>query len=101
MLALLAAQLLIASHFDEASVGASEALAIARELGTPNLIPMPLGVLGLIAALRGREAEVRERVAEVKDLAGSHRLSMPATEAVSARATLDLSQGNWKRRSTA
>src|SRR6059058_4047487 len=97
VLALRAAQLYIANQFEEASVGASEALAIARELGTPNLIPMPLGVLALIAALRGRETEVRERVAEVKDIAGSHGLAMPATEGVWAQATLDLGQGNWEQ----
>src|SRR4051794_48446 len=97
VLGLRAAQLYIANHFDEASVGASEALAIARELGTPNLIPMPSGVLALIAAVRGREAEVRERVAEVKDIAGSHGLAMPATEGVWAQATLDLALGDWQR----
>jgi len=97
VLAVRAAQLYIANHFEEASVEASEALAIARELGTPNLIPMPLGVLALIAALRGREAEVRERVTEVKDIAGSHGLAMPATEGVWAQATLELSQGNWEK----
>jgi DNA-binding NarL/FixJ family response regulator len=95
MLAIRAAQLHIANRFEEASVGASEALALARELGTPNLIPMPLGVLALIAAVKGREAEVRERVAEVKDIAGSNGLAMPATEAVWAQATLDLGNGKW------
>jgi DNA-binding CsgD family transcriptional regulator len=95
-LGLRAALLLIANRFDEAVVGASEALAIARELGAPNLIPLPVGVLAVVAATRGRDAEVRERIEEVSHIAGPHGLAMPATEAVWAHALLDLGHGRWE-----
>jgi DNA-binding CsgD family transcriptional regulator len=95
-LGLRAALLLMSNRYDDAVVGASEALAIARELGAPNLIPLPVGVLAVVAAIRGRETEVRERIEEVRDIAGPHGLAMPATEAVWAHAILDLGYGRWE-----
>src|SRR4051794_24047308 len=89
VLGLRAALLLMANRYDDAVVGASEALAIARELGAPNLIPMPVAVLSVVAAIRGKDAEVDERIDEVRGIAGLHGLAMPATEAVWARAILD------------
>jgi DNA-binding CsgD family transcriptional regulator len=96
VLGLRAALLLMANRYDDAVVGASEALAIARELGAPNLIPMPVAVLSVVAAIRGKDAEVSERIDEVRDIAGPHGLAMPATEAVWAHAILDLGHGRWE-----
>lgn len=95
VLGLRALQMERANRYDDAVVAASEALSIARELGAPNFIPLPLGVLATVAAIRGRDAEVRERVAEVRQIAGTHGLAVPAALAVWAQAMLDLGRGRW------
>jgi DNA-binding CsgD family transcriptional regulator len=96
VLGLRAMQLERASRYDDAVVAASEALSIARELGAPNFIPLPLGVLATIAAIQGRDAEVRERVEEVRQIAGTHGLAVPAALAVWAQGILDLGRGRWE-----
>jgi DNA-binding CsgD family transcriptional regulator len=96
VLGLRAMQLERANRYDDAVVAASEALAIARELGAPNLIPLPLGVLAMVAAIRGRDAEVGEHVQEATEIAGPHGLAIAAGQAVWAKAILDLGRGQWE-----
>jgi DNA-binding CsgD family transcriptional regulator len=96
VLGLRALQLERANRYDDAVVAASEALSIARELEAPNFIPLPLGVLAMVAAIRGRDAEVGERVDEARQIAGAHGLAVPAALAVWAQALLDLGRGRWE-----
>ena len=96
-LGLRAFQLLWVNRFDDAGVAASEAAAIARELGATNLIPVPVGVLAWVAAIRGQDDAVAKHVAEVQGIAGPHGLAPPASLAVYAQATLDLGRGRYQR----
>jgi DNA-binding CsgD family transcriptional regulator len=96
VLGLRALQLERASRYDDAVVAASEALSIARELGAPNFIPLPLGVLAIVSAIRGKDAEVREHAEEVRQIAGMHGLAVPAALAVWAQAILDIGRGRWE-----
>jgi DNA-binding NarL/FixJ family response regulator len=96
VLGLRAMQLERANRYDDAVVAASEAVSIARELGAPNFVPLPLGVLATVAAMRGRDSEVQEHVEEVREIAGPHGLAVPAAMAVWAQAMLDLGRGRWK-----
>jgi DNA-binding CsgD family transcriptional regulator len=85
-----------ANRYDDAVVAASEALSIARDLGAPNFIPLPLGVLAMVAAVRGRDAEVSEHVEDAQQIAGPHGLAVPAALLVWAQAMLDLGRGRWE-----
>ena len=96
-LGLRAFQLLLVNRFDDAGVAASEAAAIARELGATNLIPVPLGVLAWVAAIRGQDEAAVRHVAEVQRITGPHELAAPASLAVYAPGDLDLGRGRYER----
>ena len=87
----------MANRFDEAGVAASEAAAFARELGATNLVPVPVGVLAWVAAIRGQDDAAVKHVAEVQRITGPHGLAAPASLAVYAQATLDLGRGRYER----
>jgi ATP/maltotriose-dependent transcriptional regulator MalT len=89
-----ASQLFLAQQFDEALVAASEGVQLAREIGADNLVPLPLGVLAGVAAIRGQE-EARRQAGEVLEVARAHGLPLRTAAAMRALALADLGRGRW------
>src|ERR671938_544148 len=54
-LASCAAYLLVENRLAQAAADAEEAVRLGREIGSENLTGLPLGVLAIVAAIRGRE----------------------------------------------
>src|SRR5262249_57677210 len=79
-----AAYLLVENRFAEASADAEEAVRLGREIGADNLTGLPLGVLAMVAAVRGREDEARKLADELAGFAYERRLALPSAFAVSA-----------------
>src|SRR5262249_11690490 len=92
-----AAYLLVENRFAEASADAEEAVRLGREIGADNLTGLPLGVLAMVAALRGREDETSALAAEVAGFAHDRGLALPSAFAVWALANLDLARGDWSQ----
>jgi len=70
---------------------------LGREIGAENLTGLPLGVLAMVAALRGREDEALARADEVTGFARERGLALPWAFAVWAVASLDLARGRWSQ----
>jgi DNA-binding CsgD family transcriptional regulator/tetratricopeptide (TPR) repeat protein len=96
-LASCAAYLLVENRFAAASADAEEAVRLGREIGAENLTGLPLGVLAMVAALRGREDEARGLVDEVNAFARKRGLALPSAFAVWALANIDLARGRWEQ----
>jgi ATP/maltotriose-dependent transcriptional regulator MalT len=94
-LASCAAYLLVENRFAEAAADAEEAVRLGREIGAENLTGLPLGVLAMVAAVRGRDDEARDLADEVAAFAHERGLALPSAFAVWALASLDLAQGRW------
>ncbi len=90
-----AAYLLVANRFGEAAADAEEAVRLGREIGAENLTGLPLGVLAMVAAVRGREDEARQLADEVAGFAHERGLALPSAFGVWALANVDLARGNW------
>jgi ATP/maltotriose-dependent transcriptional regulator MalT len=94
-LASCAANLLVENRYAEASADAEEAVRLGREIGAENLTGLPLGVLAMVAAIRGRDDEARELADEVAGFAHERGLALPSAFAVWALANVDLAHGSW------
>ena len=94
-LASCAAYSLVENRFAAAAADAEEAVRLGREIGAENLVGLPLGVLAMIAAVRGREDEARGLSDEVAALAHARGLALPSAFAVWALASVDLAAGRW------
>jgi DNA-binding CsgD family transcriptional regulator len=90
-----AAYLLVENRFAAASADAEEAVRLGREIGAENLTGLPLGVLAMVAAVRGHEDEARELADEVGGFAHERGLALPSAFAVWALANVDLARGRW------
>ena len=90
-----AGQLALKQRFDEASVAASEAVQLARELKADNLELYPLAALAIVSAVRGRDEEAREHAEAVLELATAKGLPLRASTAVYALALVDLGRARW------
>ena len=88
-----AAYLLVENRFAEAAANAEESARLGREIGAENLIGLPLGVLAMVAAVRGRDDEARQLADEVAGFANERGLALPAAFAVWSLANVDLAQG--------
>ena len=92
-----AAYLLIENRFAEAAANAEESARLGREIGAENLTGLPLGVLAMVAAVRGRDDEARQLAAEVAGFANERGLALPSAFAVWSLANADLAQGHHAR----
>ena len=90
-----AAYLLVENRFATAAADAEEAVRLGREIGAENLTGLPLGVLAMVAAVRGREDEARDLADEVNGFARERGLALPSAFAVWAPASIDLARGRW------
>jgi DNA-binding CsgD family transcriptional regulator len=90
-----AGQLALQQQFDAASVAASEAIQLARELKADNLQLYPLAALAIVAAVRARDEDVRHNAGYVLELANANGLRLRASMAVYALGLLDLGRGRW------
>jgi DNA-binding CsgD family transcriptional regulator len=90
-----AAYLLVENRFAEAAADAEEAVRLGHEIGAENVTGLPLGVLAMVAAVRGREGEARALADEVAGFANQRGLALPSAFAVWALANVDLARGNW------
>jgi DNA-binding CsgD family transcriptional regulator len=82
-------------RFEEASVAASEAVELARDLGAGNLELQPNVALAIIAAIQGRVEEARERAGAVRELAAERGLALRASGATFALSLAEMAVGNW------
>lgn len=94
-LGLRATQLLRAERLDDALLAAHESLRLARELGYENIVPPPLSVLAMVAAIRGRDDEARALAAESIAMATASGLAFSAGSALWSLAVLDLGYAHW------
>jgi DNA-binding CsgD family transcriptional regulator len=90
-----AGQLALKQQFDDASVAASEAVELARELNAVNLELYPRAALAIVSAVRGNDAEAHAHAEEVLEHATRNGLLLRASMAVYALALLDLGRGRW------
>ncbi len=90
-----AGQLAFEQRYEEASVAASEAVQLARELNAANLELLPLAALAIVFAIRGRDDEARRHGEDVLDRATRNGLPLRASAAVYALAVLDLGRARW------
>ena len=90
-----AGQLALRQQFDEASVAASEAVQLAREIKADNLELYPLAALAIVSAVRGRDEEARRQAENVLEHATANGLRLRASMAVYALALVDLGRGRW------
>jgi DNA-binding CsgD family transcriptional regulator len=90
-----AAYLLVENRFATAAADAEEAVRLGREIGAENLTGLPLGVLAMVAAVRGREEEARGLADEVAGFAHQRGLALPSAFAVWALASIDLARARW------
>jgi DNA-binding NarL/FixJ family response regulator len=97
VLGLRATQLLRAERLDDAWLAADESLRLARELGYENLVPPPLRVLAMVAAIRGRDEEARALAAETIAMAAARGLAFSAGSACWSLAVLDLGHARWSQ----
>jgi DNA-binding CsgD family transcriptional regulator len=92
-----AAYLLVENRYAEASADAEEAVRLGRQVGAENLTGLPLGVLAMVAAIRGRDDDARRLAHEVSGFAHERGLALPAAFAVWALANVDLARANWSQ----
>jgi len=90
-----AGQHALGQRFDAASVAASEALQLARELKADNLNLYPNAALAVVSAVRGRDEQARALAEDVLRLATSNGLRMRASMAHYALALVELGRGRW------
>jgi len=88
-------RLAMEQKFDEATVAATEALQLARELGADNLELLPRAALALAAAYQGRDDDAHEHGEYVLDRATANRLRLRSSPAVYALALIDMARGRW------
>jgi ATP/maltotriose-dependent transcriptional regulator MalT len=91
-----AGQLAFEQRFDDASVAASEALQLTRELGAGNLELYPRAALAIVSAVQGRDDDAREQAEAVLELATVNGLRLRASTAVYALALVDLARSRWE-----
>jgi DNA-binding CsgD family transcriptional regulator len=94
-LAMRAGSLAFAQRYDQAIVAADESIALARELDADNLLLLPLSVLAVVSAVRGREEDARRHGNEVIDRAAAKGFLLRASTAVYALALVELGGGRW------
>jgi DNA-binding CsgD family transcriptional regulator len=94
-LGLHAMRLAVEQHFDDASVAATEAIALVRELRAANLELLPHTALAVVAAFRGRDEEARELAEGVVARATASGHLLRASTAVYALAIADMAAGRW------
>ena len=82
-----------AGHWPAAAANAQEGVQLAREMGQHDIVAQLLGMLGLVAALRGSEDECRSLTAETRELASARGLGIVAEFAHWSLALLALGLG--------
>ena len=82
-----------AGRWDSASANAREGLRLGREIGQHHLVAQALGLVALVAALRGDEEECRSVAAESRELASARGLGVVAEVAQWALVLLELALG--------
>jgi DNA-binding CsgD family transcriptional regulator len=82
-----------AGRWPSAAANASEGIQLAREMGQHDIVAQLLGMLGLVAALRGSEDECRSLTAETRELASARGLGIVAEFAHWSLALLALGLG--------
>jgi DNA-binding CsgD family transcriptional regulator len=82
-----------AARFSAAETAATEALALARETSQVGLAAIALALLARVDAVRGREAECRQRASEALAIAQARSEAQPESAAEVALADLDLAMG--------
>jgi DNA-binding CsgD family transcriptional regulator/tetratricopeptide (TPR) repeat protein len=92
-----ASRLLWNERFEDASLAAHEALRLAREFGYENIVPPPLSVLAMVAAIRGHDDMARDLAAEAIEIAGAHGLAFSDGAARWALAVVDLGRARWSQ----
>jgi DNA-binding CsgD family transcriptional regulator len=90
-----AGQRALIQEFDEATITASEALQLARDLKAANLELYPLAALAIVSAVRGRDDEAQSQAATVLQLASANGSPLRASMAVYALALVDLCRARW------
>jgi DNA-binding CsgD family transcriptional regulator/tetratricopeptide (TPR) repeat protein len=96
-LGLRASRLLWRERFEDASLDAHEAVRLAREFGYENIVPPPLDVLAMVAAIRGHDDKARDLAAEAIAIASTHGLEFSDGAARWALAVVDLGRGRWRQ----
>jgi DNA-binding CsgD family transcriptional regulator len=82
-----------AGRWPAAEANAGEGIQLAREMGQHDIVAQLLGMLGLVAALRGAEDECRSLTAETRELASARGLGIVAEFADWSLALLALGLG--------
>ena len=82
-----------AGRWPSAAANAREGIQLAREMGQHDVVAQLLGMLGLVAALRGSEDECRSLTAETRELASARGLGIVAEFAHWSLALLALGLG--------
>ena len=90
-----AGQRALKQQLDDASVAATEAVQLARELGARNLELYPRAALAIVAAIRGSDEEARQQAEDVLEHATTNGLRLRASMAVYALALVDLGRARW------
>jgi DNA-binding CsgD family transcriptional regulator len=88
-------QRVLTQQFEEASIAATEAVQLARDLGAHNLELYPLTALAIVAAVQGRDEEAQSNAATVLEHATANGLPLRASMAVYALALVDLGRARW------
>jgi DNA-binding CsgD family transcriptional regulator len=84
-----------AQQFDQTVLECREAVELAREVGAENLMRVPLGILGEVAAIRGDVDAARSFAGEALEQASERGLTLAAAYAGRALAAVDLAEGRW------
>ena len=96
-----AAYLLVENRFAEAAANAEESARLGREIGAENLTGLPLGVLAMVAAVRGRDDEVRQLADQVAGFANERGLALPSASPSGRSRTWISRMASTRRRSSA
>jgi ATP/maltotriose-dependent transcriptional regulator MalT len=87
--------LAVDQRYDEVSVVASEAVALAQELGAENLELLPRAALAIVSAVRGDDEHARNEAEAVFARATANGLPLRASTAVYALAIADMGRARW------
>jgi DNA-binding CsgD family transcriptional regulator len=82
-------------QFDRAAQAGAESLELHREVGSENLVPLPLFVLAALAAIRGEDERATALAHEALERGKAHALPLGSARPVWALALLDLGRGRW------
>ena len=86
----------ITQRLDEATIAATEAMRLGRELGVQRALNHPLGTLAYVAAVRGNDAEAADFAAETQRLDAHRRHAASAAVAAWALALIEIGHARWE-----